>query len=1076
MVQHKQIPGARITQRTLAVGLLATLGVSFAARDGAARVQVPVRAAPIDSTILKGFKWRNIGPQRGGRSIAVSGVKGRPREAYFGATGGGLWKTTDGGQSWAPVTDGQLTSASVGAVAVSESNPDVVYIGMGESPIRGNIMAGDGVYKSIDAGKTWKHIGFTEAQNISRIRIDPTNPDIVYVAAFGRYSVPNEERGVFKSTDGGTTWKKVLFRDGKTAAIDLSMDRKNPKVLYAGLWEAYRKEYQMSSGGPGSGLFKSTDAGETWTELTHNPGLPSGVIGKVGVSVSGANSNRVWAMIENENGGLFRSDDAGATWSRINENRNIRQRAFYFSHVAADVTDSNLVYLLNVSLYKSPDGGNALVALGGSHSDNHDLWVDPDNNKHIVLANDGGGVVSMDGGATWTGQEYSTSQLYHVVATAHYPYHLCAAQQDASTICVPSNTGLGGRGGRGGGGGGGAARPVDPLANTYNVAGAEPGYIAPDPRDPDVFFSGGNNGSFLDRLNRRTGQVREVSPYPRMFSGEPSTDLRERWQWTYPIMFSPVDPKILYTGSQHLWKTINGGQSWERISGDLTRHDPATMGISGGPITHDMNGPEVYGVIFAIGPSRRDVNVIWTGSDDGLVHLTRDGGKTWTNVTPKGMPDFGRVSIIDASAFDIGTAYVAVKRPLLNDFAPYIFRTHDFGKTWARVVTGIREDAYVHAVREDPSRRGLLYAATQHGVYMSYDDGDHWESLSLDLPDIPISDLLVHGSDLAISTHGRGFYILDNVAPLQQNTAAVTAAPDLWAYTPQPAIRSGTQAALTYWLKHDTKSVSIEILDSAGVIVRSYVPDTAAAGGRGGAGGGGGGGGGRGGFSAAPPKATGFNNFSWDLRYTAATSFPGMILWGGSTQGPMAAPGTYRARITADGHSQTVAFTVKRNPLFTDVTNADLRAQFALAIKLRDKVTEANQAVIDIRRIRDAVKDRLSKSSDTTLKVAGDRLVANITAVEEEIYQVRNQSGQDPLNFPIKVNNRLASLLGIVGGADGKPIANADPIFRDLVGELKVQTDRLQKALTKDLPAFNAEAKRLGLAPVDATVPKLMKM
>ncbi|MHB1863792.1 MAG: glycosyl hydrolase, partial [Gemmatimonadaceae bacterium] len=578
---------------------------------------------------------------------------------------------------------------------------------------------------------------------------------------------------------------------------------------------------------------------------------------------------------------------------------------------------------------------------------------------------------------------------------------------------------------------------------------------------PDVFFSGSNNGGFLERLNRRTGEAREVNPYPLMFSGEPSSALVERWQWTYPIIFSPVDPHLLYASSQHLWKTTDGGQRWTRISPDLTRHDPSTMGPSGGPITHDMNAPEVYGTIFAIGPSKKDVNVIWTGSDDGLVYVTRDGGKTWTNVTPKDMPDFGRVSQIDASAFDGGGAYVAVKRPLLDDQAPYIFRTHDYGKTWTRIVNGIRADDYVHAVREDPTRRGLLYAATQHGVYISYDDGDQWSSLSLNLPDVPVSDLIVVRNDLAISTHGRGFYILDHIAPLQQYTPQV-AASDAWLFAPPTAVRSTDGATITYWLRHPAQRVSIDILDANGRVIRAFKPDTgkaAPSAGRGGSGRGGSGGG-------APPAAQGINHFVWDLRYQGATTFPGMILWGATTQGPSAPPGTYQVRLVADGRALTQPVTVVRNPLFTDVSDADLRAQFALAIRIRDRLSEANQAVIDVRNVNAQVKDRLKKSDDAQLKALGDTLDVHAAAIEQNVYQVQNQSGQDPLNFPIKINNRIGTLLSTVDRGDGRPIAAAEPIFDYLSGQLKVQTDALARVWATDLAAFNAQARKLGLPPV----------
>ncbi len=1020
---------------------------------------------PVDTTIWKSYRWRSVGPDRGGRSIAVSGVKGEPKVGYFGATGGGLWKTTDGGTTWHPVTDDQITSASVGAVAVSESDPNVVFIGTGESCIRGNIMPGDGVYKSADAGKTWTKVGFQNSDAISRIRIHPTDPNIVFVADFGKYGVPSEERGVFKSTDGGKTWRKVLYRGPETGAADISIDPHNPNVMYAAMWEAYRKEWQMSSGGAGSGLFKSTDGGETWTEITRATGLPSGIDGKIGVAVSPADPNRVYALIENESGGLFRSEDAGATWAQVNNERRFRQRAFYYTHVFADPKNKDLVYIGNVGTFRSLDGGKTFAQQQFAGGDSHDLWIDPDNTDHVLHASDGGGAVTYNASSdqrTWSARTYATGQFYHVVATSHVPYYVCGSQQDASEVCVSSAQAA--SFGRGGGGRGNAA------AASFSPGGSEDGFIAPDPRDPDVFYSGtnANGGGFLTKLNRRTGEVREVSPYPRMFSGEESAVLKERWQWTYPIVFSPVDTRVLYASSQHLWKTTNGGQSWDRISPDLTRHDPKTMGPSGGPLTRDMNGPEVYAVIFAIAPSKRTTNVIWTGSDDGIISMTKDGGKSWSNVTPKGMPDFGRVSIIDASPFDSASAYVAVKRPLLDDRAPYIYRTHDFGKTWTKIVSGIRGDDYVHAVRADPTRKGLLYASTQHGVYISYDDGDHWESLSRNLPDIPVADLIVTDHDLVIATHGRGFYILDNIGPLRQYTPAMASASDVVLFKPSTAIRAGSPATIQYWLKKPAQTVRIEIVDAKGQVVRTY-PDTTNSGGRGGRGAPAdeapaGGGRGRGG-PPAPTKTVGLNAFTWDLRYAPAVTFPGMILWGGNTNGPQAAPGTYTVRLTADTKTVTQPIVVSRNPLH-EATDADLQAQLTLALQLRDKVSEANGAVVQMRSVKQQVIDRLAKSQDGQLKSAGDRLTTNLGAVEEEIYQVKNQSGQDPLNFPIKVNNRLASLLGVVSNPDARPIASAYPIFTDLKAELKVQTDRMQKVLATDLPLFNAEAKRVGLEPI----------
>jgi photosystem II stability/assembly factor-like uncharacterized protein len=1077
----------------------ALLAVS-AAFNPAARRELSAQSAPgatggLDE-LLAAFKWRSIGPDRGGRSIAVSGVKGRPREAYFGATGGGLWKTTDAGARWAPVTDGLIKSSSVGAVAVSESAPDVVFIGMGESCIRGNIVPGDGVYRSADAGKTWTHVGFADSDAISKIRIHPTNPDIVFVADFGKYGKDSDERGVFKSVDGGKAWKKVLFRNAKTGAADVEIDPKNPSVMFAAMWEAYRLEYQMSSGGPGSGMFKSTDGGETWREITRNPGLPQALVGKISISISGADSNRVYALIENENGGLFSSDDAGATWKLVNAGRNIRQRAFYYTHVFADPNNKDTVYALNTGAFRSVDGGKTLTQVGqGTHGDHHDLWIDPDDSQHLVLANDGGGAITFNIASpqrSWSGQGFPTEQFYHVITTKHAPFHVCGAQQDNSTLCIPSNNGIRGRGGDAG-----LSRDTQAF---YDAGGGEPGYIAPDPKDVDVFYAGTNNGGFLTRLNRRTGELREVGPYPRFFSGEPSSAVVERWQWTYPIIFSPVDPNILYTSSQHVWKTTNGGQTWDKISGDLTRHDPKTMQESGGPITHDMNSPEMYATVFSLAPGKTDVNVIWAGSDDGLVHVTRDGGRNWTNVTPKDMPDLGRVSQIDASKFDAGTAYVAVKKPLLADFNPYIFRTRDYGQTWTKIVNGIAANDYTHVVREDPTRRGMLYAGTHHGFYISFDEGDRWQALGGGLPDTPVSDIWVEANDIAIATHGRGFYVLDDIAPLRQWGAPVTSAADVYLFKPGDATRSAGPARITYWLKKPAQKLTLEILDGSGQVIRTFagaLPAAAGAGRAGRAGGAGAAGGTaaagatapaatntaaaaetpappadddeEGGGRGAPPTASmaaGVNRFAWDLQYAPVTRFPGMVLWGATTNGPVALPGTYQARLTVDGRAQTQPITVKKHPFYT-TSDADLREQFELASRIRDKVNEANDAIIRIRRIKRDLADRVQKSQSADIKAIAEQFTKELTTVEEDVYQVRNQSNQDPLNFPIKTNNRLASLLRIVQAGEGKPLGNVMPIFNELQAELKAETDRLQRVLSTYVPRFNQLAQRLGIEPIN---------
>ncbi|MGH9393891.1 MAG: WD40/YVTN/BNR-like repeat-containing protein, partial [Terriglobales bacterium] len=760
----------------------------------------PQSGGGIPTSLFKNLRWVNLGPNRAGRSIASAGSSARPLEYFTGATGGGLWKTDDGGFTWRPVTDGQLHSSSVGAVAVAPSNPDVVYIGMGEKDLRGNIMQGDGMYKSADAGKTWRQIGLADTQIISKIQIDPQNPDVVYVAALGHPSAPNRERGVYKSTDGGASWTKVLYRDDKTGAVDLALDPGNPQVLYAAMWEAWRTSWGMSSGGPGSGLFKSTDAGATWTEITRNPGLPSGVIGKIGITVSGADSNRLYAIVEAHDGGVYRSDDAGATWTLVNNENTLRQRAFYFSDLIADPQKKDTVYGGNVGFYRSSDGGKSWRQVRGG--DTHALWIDPTNDQRMIVSNDSGATISVNGGATWSPETYSTAQIYHVALTKDEPYQVCGAQQDSGTICVQSSGG-GGRGGRG------------MWAPFYDVGGGESGYLAPSPADPDIIY-GGSQGALLTRYDRRTGQSRDIEPYPRFFSGENSASLPERWQWTYPIVFDNFEPHTLYTSSQHLWKTTNDGQSWTKISPDLTLHDPKTLGDSGGPITHDMNGPEVYATIFTIAPSRKQAGAIWTGSDDGLVYVTRDGGKSWKNVTPPQMPHLGRVSLIEASPLAAGTAYVAVKRYLQDDRAPYIFRTRDWGGSWDAIVNGLPAGDFVHAVRADPERPGLLYAGTEHGFYVSFDDGGQWQPLSLNMPDQQVSDIVVAAHDVVISTMGRGFWSLQNMDLLRQLTPAVAASTSLHLFPPQPAPRGSRGLTLDYLLPAAAQKLTVTIVDSRG--------------------------------------------------------------------------------------------------------------------------------------------------------------------------------------------------------------------------------------------------------------------
>lgn len=990
----------------------------------------------IDPAFYQQFKWRNIGPQRGGRSLAVSGSPGRPNEYYFGATGGGLWKTVDGGENWAPVTDGQLTSSSVGAIGIAETNPDIIYIGMGETQLRGSIAQGDGVYKSVDAGKTWRHLGLAETQAIARVRVHPTNPDIVYVAALGHPYGDNDERGVFRSVDGGNTWKKVLFVDAKSGAADLVIDRTNPKVIYATTWQVYRKAWKMWGGGPGSRLFKSLDGGDSWIELTKNPGMPEAPIGKIGITVSPANPQRLWAIVEANDGGVYRSDDGGWTWKRTNEERKLRQRAFYYSRIYADPWDPETVYCLNVEFFKSTDGGVKFEVVNAPHGDNHDLWIDPNNPLRMANSNDGGGVVTINGGKTWTEQDYCTTQLYHVMATSDVPYHVAGAQQDNSTLAIPSD-------------GWEYMQAWGPNHGWYyDIGGGESGYIAQHPVNPDIFYAG-SQGALLTRYDRSNGQIRDIQVYPRFFSGEPASALPERWQWTFPIVFSPRDPNILYTCSQHVWKTTDDGQSWERISPDLTYADPETLGPTGGIITKDMNGPEIYATVFALAPSYHDVNTLWAGSDDGKVHITRDGGKTWVNITPPDLAKFTRVSIIDESRHSPGTAYIAANRYQVDDRAPYVWRTRDYGKTWTKIVNGIKTGHFAQAVRADPVRKGLLFLGTEHGAYVSFNDGDTWQSLQLNLPVTPIRDLVIKDNDVVLGTHGRGFWILDDIGPLRQVTPESLQQPVVL-YQPGNAIRGIYDAIFQYRLKDQADSVVVEILDAGGQLVErflgkqpEYKPDSNVswwerAG------------------QTKPTTAKGLNTFTWNLCYPDATAFDGMIIWNaGSRRGPKAPPGRYQVRLKTGAYEQTYPFDILMDPNLKGITQADLKEQFELAAKVNAKTSLANETVIRIRKLKKEIDTRLAGVNDESLIRSGKDLKEKISAIEEELYQVRNQSGQDPLNFPIKLNNRLASLRRSVETGDARPTKGAYQVFEELSKELEGHLKKLESTLSAGLPEIN---------------------
>ena len=1020
------------------------IGSSYAAFSQTNAKTQAIENPILEKSFYEGLEWRNIGPNRGGRSLGSAGSPGRPNEYYFGATGGGLWKTVDGGTEWKPVTDGQVTSSSVGAVAVAETNPDIVYIGMGEVQLRGSITQGDGVYKTKDGGKTWRHLGLKETQAVSRIRIHPTNPDIVYVAALGHPYGANEERGVFRSTNGGNTWDKVLYVSPKAGAVDLIIDRNNPKVLYASTWEVQRKAWKMWGGGGDSKLWKSIDGGDTWTDLTSNSGMPAPPIGKIGVTVSPADSNRVWAIIEANEGGVFRSDDGGKTWERTNDERKLRQRAFYYSRIYADPWDKETVYGLNTGFYKSTDGGKTFdTTIKVPHGDNHDLWIDPNNPDRMINSNDGGGNVSINGGKSWTEQDYVTTQFYHVMTTSDVPYHVAGAQQDNSTLAMPSD-------------GWSHKQARGPNHGWYYaVGGGESGWITQHPEKKDIFYAG-SQGALLTRYDRSNGQTRDIQVYPRFFSGEPASALPERWQWTFPIMFAPQDSNLMYTCSQHVWKTTDDGQSWEKISPDLTYADPETLGKTGGIITMDMNGPEIYATVFALAPSSHDINTIWAGSDDGKIHITRDGGKNWADITPENLPKFSRVSIIDESKHRPGTLFVAANRYQVDDRQPYVFKTHDYGKTWTKIINGIEEGHFARAVREDPIREGLLFLATEHGVYFSMNDGKLWQSLQLKLPDTPIRDLVVKDNDVVIGSHGRGFWILDDIQPLRQykkemqNQSAVL-------FKPTDAIRGIQNATIQYYLKEPQDSITFEVLDANDKLINTFTgskpkyevdPDIPWW---------------KKGGSSKPTTAKGINTFTWDLRYPGATEFEGMIIWSARPQrGPKAPLGKYKVRMKTKDYEKTYSFEVQMNPNLKGITKEDLDEQFDLANKIMQKTSLANETVIRIREMKTQIGRAKEKISSTDFKKTIKPFLEKLSRVEEALYQVKNQSNQDPLNFPIKLNNRLASLRRSMENGEAKPTNGAYMVFEELSKELEIQLNQLSETLNKQLPKVNLVLKASG--------------
>lgn len=1018
---------------------------------------------------LQALEWREVGPYRGGRSAAVTGVPADRETYYMGATGGGVWKTGNGGATWENISDGYF-GGSVGAVAVSEWDPNVIYVGLGEKTVRGNVSPGDGIWRSTDAGDTWEKIGLEDSQHISRIRIHPKNPDTVYAAAMGHLFGPNEERGVYRSTNGGDTWERILFVSDEVGAVDLAMDPTNPRILYASFWRILRTPYSLESGGEGSGLYKSVDGGDSWDLLSENEGFPQGTLGIIGVAVSPTNNKNVYAMVEAEKGGVYRSRDGGKTWARTNEDRNLRQRAWYYTRIYADPADEESVYVLNVRFHYSKDGGRSFVEIDTPHGDNHDLWIDPGDPLRMIEANDGGANVSFDRGETWSVQSNQpTAQMYRVSADNDFPYRLLGGQQDNTAVRIRSRSFSGNAIG---------TRDWEPTA------GGESGHIVAKPDNPDLVV-GGSYGGFLRVRDHATGIQRAIDVWPDNPMGWGAAELRYRFQWNFPIAFSKHDPDVLFVAADKLFKTDDLGHSWETISPDLTRNDKSRMGPSGGPITKDNTSVEYYGTIFAVAESQHDEDVIWAGTDDGRVHVTRNAGRSWQDVTPSGLPEWAQINSIDVDPFDPSGAYLAATRYKSDDFRPYLYRTSDWGRSWTRITDGIPDTHFTRALRADPDRRGLLYAGTEWGIYYSLDDGRRWESLQINLPIVSITDIAVKEKNLIAATQGRGYWILDDLAMLHQlNDATKSAAMHL--YSPQGAYRlsaggrtdnpgsAGTNphpGVTIYYSLNDEPAedteLTLEILDGSSddaiwTWTRKPAPsddDESPSG------------------PNDPPDTgvltadRGLNRHVWNLRYPGMDRFEDLIMWADMREGPLAIPGRYRARLTVGDNVQEAPFEVLPDPRSTSST-ADYVAQFEFVIDARDLLSRTHNEISRIRTLRgqlEGIQARLEADSEnaaappSALELEITALLETITSIEETLYQTKNESRQDPLNYPIRLNNKLTSLMRTVSTGDARPTEQSLAVKRELSSAMEVQLDALQDVWDERVPALNRRISDAGI-------------
>ncbi len=1005
-------------------------------------------SAGVPQELYSSLDYRLIGPFRGGRSAAVTGVPGEPNLFYFGATGGGVWKTTDGGRTWENISDGYF-GGSIGAVEVAQSDPNVIYVGGGETTIRGNVSSGYGIWKTEDAGKTWVNAGLPNSRHVPRIRVHPTDFNTVYAAVLGDIYKPSADRGVYKSTDGGKSWKKTLYVNDQAGAVDLILDPNNPRILYASTWRAKRTPYSLSSGGEGSALWKSTDSGDTWSEISKNEGFPKDTLGIIGVTVSPKNSERVWALVEHkEKGGLYRSDDGGKKWTRINEDRKLRQRAWYYTRVYADTEDQDIVYVVNVDYHKSTDGGKTFSDFEAPHGDHHDLWIAPENSKRMIIGDDGGAQISYDGGQTWsTYHNQPTAQFYRLTTDNSFPYRIYAAQQDNSTIRIKHRSD------------GNAITEAD----WEDTAGGESAWIAVDPQNDDIVY-GGSYGGFLTRVNHAAKTVRGINVWPDNPMGYGAEGMKYRFQWNFPIMFSRHDPKKLYTFSNHVHLSTNEGQSWKLLSGDLTRNDPTKLVSSGGPITQDNTGVEYYCTIFAANESPLKEGLLWVGSDDGLIHVSKDEGQNWENVTPPNMPEWSMVNSIEPSAFDEGTCYVAATRYKVGDFAPYLYKTTDFGKTWNKITNGIAAEHFTRVVREDPNRKGLLYAGTETGMYISFDDGAHWEPFQLNLPIVPITDLAIKNNSLIVATQGRSLYIIDDLTVLHQ-LDGLDKNSDMILYKPKNAYRTKGRASkepsktegqnqpngvVTYfYIKNlaEKDSVSLSFSNMKG--------DTLAI------------------FKNSSKDKTkklevkkGGNRYVWDTKGEDAEKFDGMIFWWGSLEGPKAVPGDYKVHLSVNGETSTKTFTILPDPR-SEASLEDMQKQHDFISSVNATVDKAHKSIKKIRKINDRLDTFIKQYKDNEqtkeLVEKAKKLKEKFGEVEKALYQTQNKSGQDPLNFPIRLTNKLAHLNSLVSLDDFPPTDQDIMVKEELTSDIDVQLKTFDELINKEIALFNEEFNTLKL-------------